>query len=103
ALARSSWIDGSGTRLRRVVEEAPIEMARVRSDVLNVERRARPQLALDVEAPLVLARVGKLPRRRDHVRRNGGSDGAERPLARQRGVRGIRGDRRQRVDWRLFG
>ena len=56
-----------GARLRRVVEEAAIEVAGVRADVLQVERRAAPQLALEVEAPLILAGVGQIARRRDHV------------------------------------
>src|SRR5947207_14776334 len=57
ALAGSPGIHRSRTWLRRVVEEASIQVAGFRADVLQVERRPLPELALDVGAPLVLVRI----------------------------------------------
>jgi hypothetical protein len=56
-LARPPSVDVAGTGRRLVVEEAPIEMAGVRTEVLKVERCPLEDLVLDVEAPLILARV----------------------------------------------
>ena len=68
-------------------------MAGVGADVLQVQRGPRPELALEVEAPLVLARVGKMPRGRDDVGCGARAHDAQRARERQRGVDRIRGER----------
>src|SRR5262249_3606458 len=67
--ARPPWIHSAWTGLRRVVEEAAIQMAGVRAQILEVECRSGPELGLDVDAPLILAGVGQIASGRDHVRR----------------------------------
>ena len=61
-------------------------MAGVRADILDVERGVAPQLTLQVEAPLILAGVGKPARRRDHVRPPRRTDDAGRSIERQRRI-----------------
>src|SRR5215472_5544892 len=52
---------------RRVVEVAAVQVQRVRSDVLDVERRRLRNLALNAEAPLVHRRRRQVPVVRDPV------------------------------------
>ena len=73
-----------GTRRWRVAEEAPIQVAGVRTEILDVHALPFPQLTLHVEAPLILARVGEMPVRRRDVRRSTGADNAKRVGQRQR-------------------
>ena len=59
------------------VEEAAIQIARIRPYILQIQRRTCPQFSLHVEAPLVLPSIRKMARRRDHVGRPAGPDNAK--------------------------
>src|SRR6476659_7323066 len=71
---RPSRIDRARAGLWRVAEEAAIQVFRVRADVLEIEGGSGEELALEVEAPLILAGVWQIPRRRNHVRRHDRGD-----------------------------
>ena len=86
---RPSRIDRTGAWRRRVVEEAAIEVARIGAEIPDVGGAAGPQFPLNVDAPLILARVGQMARRRDHVGSRRRADGAGGMLERQCGIRGI--------------
>src|SRR5215831_12807435 len=79
-LARPPWIHRPRTRLRRVIEETPVEVAGVRAKILHVNGAIRPELPLHVCAPLVLSSVRQVPRGRDDVRRTARPGDAERVI-----------------------
>ena len=104
-LARPARVDGARSWLGRVVEEAAIQVLRVGPDVLEIERRAAPELTLEVEAPLVFASVRQLARRRNDVGSGvrAPGTGRRRCRKRQRRVRGIRRVGRHRRHGRVVG
>lgn len=101
--SRAARVDRTRPRLRRVVEEASIEMARIGSDVLKIHSCALPQLPLKVDAPLIFPGVRQLPRGRDHVGRCRGAWYAGRSLEGQRRVDQVVGVGRHGGQRRIVG